>query len=312
MRELYYLIMFVYCLITTLLFLLVPNLAYAWGPGVHVEISMTALANLALVTPAIRHLIEKYPDDFIYGASAPDIIIGKKLAGYMHHCHSWRIGWLILNEATTDRQRAAAYGYLMHLASDVIAHNYYIPFKIIRSYKARTLSHTYWEMRFDLGIREEVWKRLGKVTTHDFKEFDDLLNQILRKTIFSFKTNKRIFNGILVLQKLRGMRHSLGMYAKQSKWNIEEENRQHYLDLAIEASMEFLAHPESAACLEIDPVGDARIEYARNLRRRIRLMRRRGLLSEEAAEKLIELAKERLAIALYRPEMVLPDVVDVM
>lgn len=304
--------MFVYALIMTAILLLLPNIAYAWGPGVHVEISMYALAHLAAVIPPIRKLIKEYPDDFIYGASMPDVIIGKKLAGYMHHCHSWRMGWLILNEATTDRQRAAAYGYLMHLASDVIAHNYYIPFKIIRSYNARTLSHTYWEMRFDLGVKEEIWDRLGQVARHEFKEFDDLLNKVLRKTIFSFKTNKRIFNGILVLQKMRGMRHSLGLYAKQSRWHIEEENRQHYLDLAIEAAMDFLAHPESAACLEIDPTGDARIAYARNLRRRIKLMRRRALLDDDAAAKIVELAKERLAIALYRPEMTLPDVVDVL
>jgi hypothetical protein len=304
--------MFVYGLIAVILFLLVPSVALAWGPGVHVEVALTALANVGLAIPPIRKLMKAHPDDFIYGASAPDIIIGKKLAGYMHHCHNWRMGWLILNEAETDRQRAGAYGYLMHLAADVVAHNYYIPFKIVRSYDARMLSHMYWEMRFDLGIKEEAWKRLGKLAKHEFKEFDDLLNRILRKTIFSFKTNKRIFNGILVLQKMRSMRHSLGLYARKSRWHIEEENRQHYLDLVIESAMDFLAHPETAACLEMDPTGEARIAYARNLRRRIRLMRRRGLLDDASTAKMIDLVKERLAVALYRPDMVLPDVVDVL
>lgn len=304
--------MLVYCLFAVLCLSLMPGEAWAWGPGVHVEIAMTALAGLGVVIPPIRALIKKYPDDFIYGASAPDIIIGKKLAGYMHHCHNWRMGWLILNEATSDRQRAAAYGYLMHLAADVVAHNYYIPVKIIRSYDARTLSHTYWEMRFDLGVHEQAWNRLGQVAKHEFKQFDDLLNRILRKTIFSFKTNKRIFNGILILQKMRGMRHSLGLYAAKSRWHIEEENRQHYLELAIESALDFLARPEHAHCLEVDPTGDARIAYARNLRRRIRLMRRRRLLSKAKAAKIVELAKERLAVGLYRPDMVLPDVVDVL
>ncbi len=304
--------MFVYALIATCVFILLPADAFAWGPGVHVEIAITALAKMSLAIPPIRKLMKEYPDDFIYGASAPDIIIGKKLAGYLHHCHNWRMGWLILNEAVNDRQRAGAYGYLMHLAADVVAHNYYIPFKIVRSFDARTLSHTYWEMRFDLGVSEAAWRRLGQVAKHEFKEFDDLLNKILRKTIFSFKTNKRIFNGILILQKMRGMRHSLGLYAKKSRWHIEEENRQHYLDLAIEAALDFLAHPESAACLEVDPTGDARLSYAQNLRRRIRLMRRRGLLDDDKALKIVDLVKERLAVALYRPDMVLPDVVDVL
>lgn len=304
--------MFVYALLALVFFLLTPAVAHAWGPGVHVEIALAALANAALVIPPIRALMKAHPDDFIYGASAPDIILGKKLAGYLHHCHNWRMGWLILNEASTDRQRTGAYGYLMHLAADVVAHNYYIPFKIIRSYDARTLSHTYWEMRFDLGASEEAWQRLGRVASHEFKEFDDLLNRVLRKTIFSFKTNKRIFNGILILQKMRGLRHSLGLYAKKSRWSIEEENRQHYLDLAVESAFDFLAHPESAACLDIDPTGEARIAYARNLRRRIRFMKRRGMLSDKKAARIVDLAKERLAVGLYRPDLVLPDVVDVL
>jgi hypothetical protein len=304
--------MFVYALIAFVIFLLWPSEAYAWGPGVHVEVALAALAKLSMVAVPIRKVIKEYPDDFIYGASAPDIIIGKKFAGYMHHCHNWRIGWLILNEATDDRQRAGAYGYLMHLAADVVAHNYYIPVKIVRSYNTRMLSHTYWEMRFDLGVKNEAWKRLGQVAKHRFKEFDDLLNRTLRKTLFSFKTNKRIFNGIIVLQKLRGLRHSLGLYARKSRWNIEEENRSHYLDLVIESAFDFLAHPEDAACLEMDPTGDSRIAYAQNLRRRMRLMRRRGLLDDRSAAKVVELVKERLAIGLYRPDMILPDVMDVL
>jgi len=289
-----------------------PSEAYAWGPGVHVEVALAALAKLSLITPPIRELIKKFPDDFIYGASVPDIIIGKKLAGYMHNCHNWRMGWLILNEADDDRQRAGAYGYLVHLAADVVAHNYFIPVKIVRSYNTRMLSHTYWEMRFDLGVSEHAWRRLGQVTRHEFKEFDDLLDRVLRKTLFSFKTNKRIFNGIIVLQKMRGLRHSLGLYARKSRWNIEHENREHYLDLVKESAFEFLANPENAACLEMDPTGSARITYAQNLRRRMRLMRRRGLLDDRAAAKIVELVKERLAIGLYRPDMILPDVVDVI
>lgn len=304
--------MFVYFLISVLVLLLIPSEAHAWGPGVHVEVALAAMAKLSLVVPPIRKLMEKYPDDFIYGAAAPDIIIGKKLAGYMHHCHNWRVGWLILNEATTERQRAGAYGYLMHLASDVVAHNYYIPVKIVRSYNTRMLSHTYWEIRFDLGVNDEALKRLGEVGKHRFDEFDYLLDSVLRRTLFSFKTNKRIYSGIIVLQKMRGMRQSLGLYAKKSRWNIEEENRQHYLDLAIESALDFLAHPESAACLEMDPVGESRIAYAQGLRRRMRIMRRRGLLDDRAAAKVIDLVKERLAIGLHRPDMILPDVMDVL
>jgi len=302
----------VHAVIIFFVILIVPADAFAWGPGAHVDIALNVLARLSSAVPFIAELIRRFPEAFIYGAASPDIVVGKKYAGYLNHCHNWRMGWLILHEAEGDRQRAAAYGYLTHLAADVVAHNYYIPVKFIRSYNAKLLTHTYWEMRFDLGVHDEIWNRLKMVTELEIKEFDELLEQVLRKTIFSFSTNKRIFNSILILQKMRGMRSSLKAYAKRSRFDIPVENRQHYMDLALEASFNFLANPEKAASLEIDPRGEARLAYAANLRRRIREMLERGLMTEQQVSRLVDLAKERLAMGLYRPEMILPDVVDVL
>jgi hypothetical protein len=302
----------VHALIAFFVILLIPSDAFAWGPGMHVDVAMTVLGDLSSVVPVIRELIKRFPEAYIYGTASPDIVVGKKYAGYLHHCHSWRIGWLILHEAETDRQRAAAYGYLTHLAADVVAHNYFIPVKIIRSYNAKLLTHTYWEMRFDLGVTDEVWEKLKMVTELDIKEFDELLERVLRKTIFSFSTNKKIFNSILMLQKMRSLRASLSIYAKRSRFDIAHENREHYRELAMESVLDFLSHPESAACLDVDPTGGAKLSYAKNLRRRMREMMERKLLTEVQADKLVDLAKERLAVAIYRPEMILPDVVDVI
>ena len=304
--------LFVYATILALIVLLVPDVAYAWGPGMHVEVAMKALANLSWAVPVIAGLAERFPDAFLYGASSPDIIVGKKYAGYLHHCHNWRMGWLILNESKTERQRAAAYGYLMHLASDIVAHNYYIPVKIVRSYEARMLSHAYWEMRFDLGVADEAWDRLAQIGELEIEEFDEILERVLRKTLFSFATNKRIFSTILIFHKMRTLRKSLRLYAKQSRFDIHEENRQHYGDLTMEAARDFLAHPDSCACLDVDPAGLGRLAYAQNLRRRMRSMLKSGLMVPKQAETLVGLVREQLALGLYRPEMVLPDVVDVL
>ena len=238
--------------------------------------------------------------------------MGKKYAGYMHHCHNWRIGRLILSEAESDRQRAAAYGYLMHLAADVVAHNYYIPVKIVRSYRARLLSHTYWEMRFDLGVSERAWERLGRASRVDVEEFDELLERVLRKAIFSFKTKKRIFNTIVMLQKLKTLRTSLALYAEYSSYGIPEENRQHYVDLTLESALEFLKDPNGAACLQIDPAGRRRLEDAEELRADIRELLQQGEMTEVQAEQLVELTRETLAVGLYRPEVLLPRVLDVL
>lgn len=302
----------VYASITVLLLLCIPQDAFAWGPGTHVQIALTALAHAAALAPGIAALIQKFPEAFIYGSASPDIVVGKKYAGYFHHCHNWRMGRLILAEAESDLQRAAAYGYLMHLAADVVAHNYYIPVKIVRSYDARMLTHTYWEMRFDLGVQDAAWKALSRVTAEEVEEFDHLLSRVLVKTLFSFSTNKHIFNSILILQKMHGMRASLRLYAKHSRYEISEENRSHYLELAIESALDFLRCPEQAACLEVDPAGLARLEYAKQLRRAIRGMLLRGLMREAQAKQLVDLTKDTLAMALYRPQMRLPGVEDVL
>lgn len=276
------------------------------------DVALGAMAQLAAISPMIADLMRRFPEAFVYGSASPDIVIGKRYFGYLHHCHNWRMGKLILSEADSEVQRAAAYGYLMHLAADIVAHNYYIPFKIVRSWATRMLTHTYWEMRFDVGVSEEAWEILGDVTESTVEEFDRLLERVLRKTLFSFSTNKRIFNSILILQKMRGLRASLRAYAARSRFPIEDENRAHYMDLTMDAALGFLRDPERAPCLEIDPAGLSRLDYAARLRRSIRASIRKGLMDERLAERLVGLTKESLAVGLYRPSMVLPGVMDVL
>src|SRR3990167_3174343 len=141
-----------------LLLLLTPAMVYAWGPGTHLEIAMTVLANSVWAAPAIRKLIQAFPSEYIYGNVSPDIIVGKKYAGAIHHCHNWAIGKLILEEAKTDSERASAWGYLTHLAADTVAHNYFVPVKIIQSFPNRSLGHVYWEMRGDIHVPENSWR----------------------------------------------------------------------------------------------------------------------------------------------------------
>ena len=143
-------------------------------------------------------------------------------------------------------------------------------------------------------------------------EFDQVLDTVLRKTIFSFRTNKKIFSSILALQRMKSLRSSLRLYARTSRYEIEEENRQHYFDLVMESVLAFITKPEQAWCLDIDPTGVSRLTYADNLRRRMKALLIRGVLKEETAARLVELVRERLVVGLYRPDLVLPDVTDVM
>lgn len=289
-----------------------PDLAHAWGPGMHLDLALTAIEKAAMAAPLLRPLLKAFPNDFIYGAVSPDIFLRKKMAGYLFHCHNWRMGMLLLSEAATDRQRAAAYGYLVHLAADVVAHNYFIPYKIVRSYAARLLSHTYWELRFDLTVPHQVWGVIPQIIRGDYREFDELLERVMKKTLFSFQTSKRIYYSLLVLQRFRHLRQGLKAYARQSQWDLPEERVGHHRQLAWHVVSEFLQRLEQAPCCAGDPTGIPRQAEALRLRKQIRQALRRKLIDEAGAKQLVKLCHDRLHAGMFQSVLQWPDVYDVM
>lgn len=297
---------FVYVTFFVLAFFLDPTPAFAWGPGMHLEIALTVLKHIVWCAPAIRNLIQTYPAEYIYGNVSPDIIVGKKYAGAMHHCHNWSIGKLILEEAKTNMDRASAWGYLTHLAADTVAHNYFVPFKLIQSYPNRSLGHVYWEMRFDLYVPEEYWKELNQVIQHDYHSFDHLLDRVLKKTLFSFSTNKRIFNSILIVHKLKQLRFGLKTYARASRWALTPKRVQHYKELVWKTVEDFLTHPEKAKCLQADPAGTRKLQYANDLKRELRKKMRRNGHKEGTLEPFLATVERSLEKSLYDPNVTLP------
>lgn len=289
----------------------IPETAYAWGPGMHLETALHALDNLSLIQPAIAAIITEHPRHFIYGTVSPDILVGKRYAGYHWHCHNWNVARVLLDSAQTTAEKAGAYGYLCHLASDVVAHNYYIPYKTVRGYSARLLSHTYWEMRFDLNVPARAWTEVKGVLKGDYTDFDALMEKFLKKTILSFRTSRIIFRGILKLEQLKQLRQTLKLYANKSRWQIQPERFTHFYDLATQSVMAFLQDPETAPCVSADPSGMARLSESLQLRSRIRESLKRGVITRAQADRWVELCAERLHTSLYLPVMWWPDVYDV-
>lgn len=290
----------------SVLLFFIPAVAYAWGPGTHLDISLEILKHAALCLPAIKKLIEKYSDAFIYGSVSPDIIVGKKYAGAIYHCHNWSIGKLILEEAKTDLERAAAWGYLTHLSADTVAHNYFVPYYTIKSFSARTLGHPYWEMRYDIYVPETSWRELEHVIRHNYHPFDHLLNRILKKTLFSFRTNKRIFNSILILHKMKQLRFGLKTYAKASHWALPAKEVEAFRRLAMEVIWDFLKNPEKAKCLQTDPAGIRKLKYALELSRSLRKLHRTRKMGREETHAFIEKVRMSLHRSLFNPTHSLP------
>ena len=291
--------------ITTGLFiLLLPECAWAWGFGVHLQLGNRLLENLSLLSPTLQHLLTYYSADFLYGSISADITLGKKYTHYLKHCHSWNMGFQVLDAADNDAQRACAYGYLAHLAADTVAHSYMVPYKMIRSYNTVLLNHAYWELRFESQIPDQIWQEARLLAWLDFKQHDQLLRRVLVNTLFSFGTNKRLFNSMLLISRIRRWQRLLQAVDRRSKWVVSEEERLEYLELAFQAVVSILSD-EKSPYLQADPTGERAINIAQRIRTNLNALWLDGKLPRTQSDQLIQEFKQQFRQAITDPKQLL-------
>jgi hypothetical protein len=226
------------------------------------------LNSLYLIPPAVRYLLERYPIHFLYGSVAADISFAKKYVPEGRHSHSWRVGEEILRTAPDDRLRAAAFGYLSHLAADTIAHNIFIPRKLFLTRTKKAHGHTYWEHRMDLHVGEEF---LGKarrlVMDYDHSEADELFDSVLARTLFTFRTNRRIFRGMIQFQDNDRWKQVFDRVLKSSRYELSDERVETYMGLSFEYIVDYFSNGEGSRPRSLDPVGALNLRIAKKLRR---------------------------------------------
>jgi hypothetical protein len=288
-----------------LLIVCTPHEALAWGAGIHLQMGTAVLNNLQCITPSIAAVIGEFPHDFLYGCIAADITIGKKFTHYLLHCHRWRIGLKVLENAGAPPQKACAYGYLSHLAADTVAHSYFVPYKIMRSFSTLTLKHAYWEMRFENFVDKEIWETGRKISQENYRANDALLRRVLSDTIFSFGTNKRIFNSILLVSRFEKWQQVLHTLSDSSRYALEENDRDEYMGLAQEAVFDYLNRFEESPYFLADPTGERALMTAEAVRKNLRLLYRSGKLTKDQAQEELDGVKIKLREAICKPERLL-------
>jgi hypothetical protein len=291
---------FLFIAIVAILF---PTDALAWGGGIHLQLGSQVLADLGMLPGNMAALLAAHPKDFLYGCLAPDITLGKKYTHSLLNCHRWGIGRLLLKEAENDHQKACAYGYLCHLAADTVAHNYYVPYKIIRSFPTITMKHTYWEMRFELFVEKEIWELASVVCRADRRANDVLLRNVLTTTIFSFGTNRKIFNSIMVLSRMEKLQKIVHTFSSKSRYQLSEADRDEYMQLSREAIFDFLQHPDDSKFLKVDPTGERALAAADGLRKSLKLRFKSGFMSKEEGFEEVEAIRSTLRNSLHNPEL---------
>ena len=287
------------------LLLFVPGEAFAWGMGVHLEIGSRLLSHAEEFNPALRALLAAHPNDFLYGCLSADITVGKKFTHYLRNCHSWNMGKKVLASAKTDREKACAWGYLVHLAADCVAHSYFIPYKTVRTFNTTLHNHAYWEMRIESRLAPQIWTLAREVAAGDNRDNDRMLRAVLARTLFSFSTNKRIFNSIILLSQIERWQKGLQLVDNRSRWIIDGDDLADYLETAYQAAYSFLSEGDASPYLKADPTGERALRAASALRRNLNHLWLEGKLSESAIEKQMAEVKNLFRAGITQPERLL-------
>jgi hypothetical protein len=257
--------------VACLLLLASPHPLLAWGPGTHVYLGLQLLGSLDLVAPALATLLSAHPLEFLYGSLAADIPQGKRYAS--QDPHTWEVGFEVFDAAEEDDPlRAAAAGYLSHLAADVVAHGSFLPRMLLLTSSTRALGHSYWEHRMDAAVGADH-ARLARqlVTGFEHGEIDALLDRVISRTIFSFETNRRIFLGMVRMVDDERWQSVFDTLIENSRWDLRDEEADVYLRRTFESVVELLARWEDARATDRDPTGREALTRAKQIRRQILL-----------------------------------------
>jgi hypothetical protein len=250
-----------------LLVALLPSTALAWTPGTHVYIGEALLRSLHLLPTDLGALLGAFPYDFLYGSIAADTSIAKKYAAVGRHSHSWPVGFDILDRARDEPLRAFSYGYLAHLAADVVAHNYFVPHQLAITSSTVGIGHSYWENRFETHLGEGAPRRARELILLDHSRSDGHLDRILSPTIFSTPTNRRIFRGMVRAADMESWQRVFQLMLERSRWDLGGGQIATYLDRTFDFVVDLLVHLDRAEPMRFDPSGETRLRLAKRVRR---------------------------------------------
>ncbi len=230
-----------------ILFFLMPHSAYAWGPGVHIGVSISIFDQ---INPSIVSLLLANLNEYLYGALAPDFIVGKKYADDTKHTHSWDIGFDILNSATTDRQKAFGFGYLTHLAADAVAHGLMIP-RLVGDYKVKSFRHFYIESLANIYC-DKSYKYLAKKVLKRYNyDLDTQFKFKVDSVLFSFSVSKVLFKKMLNITFTKQFEHFILSKGFERLVDVRSEVVKDYIELSKQFAIDIIKHREDSKVVNI-------------------------------------------------------------
>jgi hypothetical protein len=276
-----------------LVVLLSPRAAFAWGPVTHVALGVQVLATVITPGRPLQAALAAMPEVFLYGGLAPDIVMGRRFQSRLRrHSHNWATGFNLLDSATGMNERVFAYGYLAHLAADVVAHNFFLPSRFVGHFNERA-SHIYNEACFDTLCDAEYSELLLKLLDLDFGSLDAALDRAIDSPLIPFAAHRRLFEG--GLKRIRRWHQVIRMTGGRDR--IEPDDAECFSAASRFAIAGLFDDPRKAPCCGFDPMGAVALKNALDARRNLQSLTRLGPVAEKSAH---ELAAAMLAEVLAR------------
>jgi hypothetical protein len=255
------------------LVVLAPALLSWWGPGTHIQLTRELLRRLRLRrkrTPS-QELAVRYPEAFVYGNIAADIINFKEYGGFKNHCHNWNIQLRLEEQAEDEAARAFILGYLCHLAADIVAHNHFVPYHLVYNFPPRILGHVYWEAMADSQVSDPEWHTVDSFKKNKLLHtFDHMVHRVVKRRAFSLRSNKWIFNNILLINSRQRWREIIRkVQANAAKHPLDEEFHAECRAASLRLMM-YVFYTRRLALLKVhDPRGKHALRGATRLRREL-------------------------------------------
>jgi len=246
--------------------LLLAEPAHAWTPATHIYLGQTMLDHLAMLPGPVADLLRAFPYDYLYGNIAADSSIAKNYAPVSRHCHHWHVGQEIHDHARSDALRAFGYGYLSHLAADVIAHNNFVPRQLTLTSSTPSVGHAYWESRFESHLGDQYSRQAKAIVRMDHAAADELLDERISPTIFSVRTNRRLFKGMVHLTENPGWQMAFRVAREQSRWDLTDEDLELHMAWSFDLIVDVLSGTNALA-RHSDPAGAQALGRAKSMRK---------------------------------------------
>src|SRR4030042_222987 len=118
-----------------------------------------------------------------------------------------------------------------------------------------------------MHVGEHSARKAREVIALDHGASDEHLDRIIAPTIFSLRTNRRIFRGMVQLTDLTNWQRVVKLAAENSRWDLPDSEVEVHMAAAFDLVMDYLVAADAAQAKRFDPSGAAALAAAKRMRR---------------------------------------------